>query len=96
MDSGGGITEHTLTFSDVTVTVDGASVTSPYTLTKNCTIVVNVSHSSSGLFDSQLTINDTMYLSDASPVSLDLSQTDIDVTAISGNGSIEATINYTA
>lgn len=39
MESGGGVTEHTLTFSDVTVTVDGASVTSPYTLTKDCTIV---------------------------------------------------------
>lgn len=96
MDSGGGVTEHTLTFSDVTVTVDGASVTSPYTLTKDCTIDVNVSQDSSGLFDSQLTINDTKYLSDASPLSLDLSQTDIDIIAISGNGSIEATINYTA
>ena len=35
----GGVTEHTLTFSGVTVTVDGASVTSPYTLAKDCTIV---------------------------------------------------------
>mgnify|MGYP004502538037 CR=1 FL=1 len=41
----GGVTEHTLTFSGVTVTVDGASVTSPYTLTKDCTIVVTPSES---------------------------------------------------
>lgn len=30
---------HTLTFSDgITATVDGVSVTSPYTLTKSCTL----------------------------------------------------------
>lgn len=40
MDSGGGVTEHTLTFSDLdSLTVNGSTVTSPYTLQNGDVIV---------------------------------------------------------
>lgn len=47
MESGGGVTEHTLTFSGnyESVTVDGERISSPYTLTQNTTVVVTCSPS---------------------------------------------------
>lgn len=40
MESGGGVTEHTLTFSDLdSLTVNGSTVTSPYTLQNGDVIV---------------------------------------------------------
>lgn len=44
---GGGVTEHTLTFSGdyESVTVDGERISSPYALTQNTTVVVTCSPS---------------------------------------------------
>ena len=91
MDSCGGVTEHTLTFSGgVTVTVDGASVTSPYTLTKDCTIEANYT-----LEDGAVIVNGTSY---SQSTTLNLSDTDISISGVDGSCSefITDSINYTA
>lgn len=79
----GGVTGHTLTFTGVTVTVDGVAVTSPYTLNKNCTIVAS---SDIGVSVNGDTSIDTPTMT--------LSDTDI-VLAESRNAVLsEVTINY--
>lgn len=88
MDSGrGGVTEHTLTFSDVTVTVDGASVTSPYTLTKDCTIVATTSTAP------YININGSSVTSYGETISI--SKSDIKILGHKGDTERSVTINYT-
>lgn len=77
--------------TNVSVKVDGVSVTSPYTLTGNATILVT---RTSGTHT--VDINGTEYYGDIT--SVDLSDTDITITnggGKSGNA-ISLTINYTA
>lgn len=96
----GTVTGHTLTFgSELTVTVDGVSVTSPYTLTKNCTIVAATTNGSDlGGTPPKMTVNDVAYGDDTT---IALSGTDISViNANQGVGqqfpwsNITVTINY--
>lgn len=96
----GTVTGHTLTFgSELTVTVDGVSVTSPYTLTKNCTIVAATTNGSDlGGTPPKMTVNDVAYGDDTT---IALSGTDISViNANQGEGqqfpwsNITVTINY--
>lgn len=84
-----GVTEHTLTFSGVKVTVDGGSVTRPYTLTKDCTIVAYYI-----LEDGAVIVNGTSY---SQSTTLNLSNTDISISGVNGSSSefITVTINYT-
>ena len=86
----GGVSSHTLTFSGVTVTVDGTSVTSPYTLTKNCTIRVISSD-----IDFGVKVNGVPY---GQSETISLSQVDITVGGrVPSMGSqVVVTINYTA
>lgn len=86
----GAVSSHTLTFMDETVTVDGAAITSPYTLTKNCTIRV-VSSS----IDFGLKVNGVPY---GQSETISLSQVDITVGGrVPSMGSqVVVTINYTA
>lgn len=99
MESGGGVTEHTLTFSDVTVTVDGASVTSPYALTKDCTIVA-AAPPSDKFTKYGLTCNGKQYIGGPSQISI--MNEDITVSyyvseeEASMDDSTVLTINYTA
>lgn len=80
----GQVTGHTLAFTGVTVTVDGVAVTSPYTLTQNCTIVAS---SDIGVSVNGDTSIDTPTMT--------LSDTDI-VLAENRNAVLsEVTINYT-
>lgn len=88
---GGAVSSHTLTFSSETVTVDGSAVTSPYTLTKDCTIRVKSKGANYGV-----KINGTSY---GESETISLSGVDITV----GGGMVPSfgtqvvvTINYTA
>lgn len=85
------MSSHTLTFSSETVTVDGSAVTSPYTLTKDCTIRVKSKGADFGV-----KINGTSY---GESKTISLSGVDITV----GGGMVPSfgtqvvvTINYTA
>ena len=86
----GAVSSHTLTFTSnkgVSVTVNGTSVTSPYTLTGNATIIVSCSND-------YIRINDAIYTSDET---IALSDVDINcVSSLSAPGSVTITINYTA
>ena len=96
MDSGGGgVTEHTLTFNDVTVTVDGTSVTSPYTLTKDCTIVATTNTSN---YEVVVTAGSVEHHTDTDGNTLSLISTDINIVEANvGATKMSAiTINYTA
>ena len=87
---GGAVSSHTLTFSKsmgVSVSVDGTSITSPYTLTKSAVITVSTSND-------YIEINGTRYTSDET---ITLSNTDIACeSSLSAPGSVTITINYTA
>lgn len=85
---------HTLTFSDVSVTVDGVSVTSPYTLTNSCTIVAELTAGKPTPTTPapQLKINDEYYSLDTT---IDISNSDITIEGFEGDTGIVATINYT-
>ena len=91
----GGVTEHTLTWNasdfrlGITVKVNGADVTSPYTLANGEKITLNSAHT--------IAVNGTSY---TEVTNLDLSNVDIAVTLGSGpnlyNTSPAITINCTA
>ena len=85
------MSSHTLTFSSGTVTVDGAPVTSPYTLTKDCIIRVTSPNANSGV-----KINGTSY-GESKTISL----SGVDITVGGGmvpsfGAQVVVTINYTA
>lgn len=81
---------HTLTFTSgfgVSATVNGTTVTSPYTLTGNATIIVSCSND-------YIEINGVRYTSDET-----IALSDVDITCnstLSAPGSVTVTINYTA
>lgn len=87
---GGVVSSHTLTFTSnmgVSATVNGTSVTSPYTLTGNATIIVSCSND-------YIEINGVRYTSDET-----IALSDVDITCnstLSAPGSVTITINYTA
>lgn len=88
---GGAVSSHTLTFSSETVTVDGSAVTSPYTLTKDCTIRVKSKGANYGVKINGISYGESKTIS--------LSGVDITV----GGGMVPSfgtqvvvTINYTA
>ena len=97
---GGGVTEHTLTFNNLdslTVTVDGASVTSPYTLTKDCTIVAYVKAVlEPGLNSPTITINEELVTITTHTATVNINNSDVSIFATKGDTGIEVTINYTA
>ncbi len=86
----GAVSSHTLTFTSnmgVSATVNGTSVTSPYTLTGNATIIVSCSND-------YIEINGVRYTSDET-----IALSDVDITCnstLSAPGSVTITINYTA
>lgn len=88
--TGGAVSSHTLTFTKsvgITATVNGQTVTSPYTLTENCTIVISCSND-------YLTVNGTTYNSSQT---IALSGVDIVCeSSLSAPGDVTITINYTA
>lgn len=93
------VTEHTLTFSGVTVTVDGASVTSPYTLTKDCTIVAT-GPISDKFTKYGLVCNETLYTAGTTS-QISIANTDIKISYYIDDewASVDTTtltINYTA
>lgn len=85
---------YTLAFNSgdgVSVTVDGVGISSPYTLTNTCTIVVRLTAEKTGA--AQLKINDEYYDADRT---IDISNSDITIVGFKGDTGIEVTINYTA
>lgn len=96
----GGVTEHTLTWNSLdtlTVTVDGASVTSPYTLTKDCTIVAAVvATMAPGLNSPTITVNDELVTITGHTATVNINNSDVSIYATKGDTGIEVTINYTA
>lgn len=89
-----GVTEHTLTFSGVTVTVDGTSVASPYTLTKNCTIVATTNTSN---YEVVVTAGSVEHHTDTDGNTLSLTSTDINIVEanVGATKASAITINYT-
>lgn len=100
LSRGWGVTEHTLTWNSLdtlTVTVDGASVTSPYTLTKNCTIVATVEATLvPGLNGPTITVNDELVTITDHIATVNINNSDVSIFATKGDTNIEVTINYTA
>lgn len=87
------MSSYTLTFTtDVTVTVDGVSVTSPYTLTQSCTIVAT---RVSGIGD--IKVNGDDGTADGGGThTISLSNTDIDIVSTDIGAPEEVyTVNYT-
>lgn len=87
------MSSHTLTFpSENDVSVDGTTVTSPYTLTKNCSISVYSSGAGFGVM-----INGQPY---TTSTTISLSQVDITIGGKTvpsmGEETVHVTINYTA
>lgn len=90
---GGAVSSYTLTFTtDVTVTVDGVSVSSPYTLTQSCTIVAT--RVSGG---GDIKVNGDDGTADGGGThTISLSNVDIDITCTGIGAPQEVyTINYT-
>lgn len=89
---GGAVSSHTLTFDGYTVYVDGQTVTSPYTLTKNCQISVYSKGAGFGV-----AINGQHY---TASTTISLSQVDITVGGKNvpsmGDEQVIVRINYTA
>ena len=84
---------HTLTFSaNASVTVDGVSISSPYTLTQNCTIILNQSTKYDKII---LKVNGVEQPITSDTISL--SNVDIDLEIVRDDASIwdTFTINYT-
>ena len=93
VEGDGAVSSHTLTFpSENTVYIDGQTVTSPYTLTKNCEISVHSSGTDFGLY-----INGRPY---GTSTTISLSQVDITIGGKTvpsmGGEQVIVTINYTA
>ncbi len=90
----GGVTGHTLTFTGVTVTVDGVAVTSPYTLTQNCTIVATANTAN---YEVVVTAGSIEHHTDVDGDTLSLADTDINITeaSVGGTKMNNITINYT-
>lgn len=84
-----------MTFSGVTVTVDGTSVTSPYTLTQNCTIVATANNA---IYEVVVTVGSVEHHTDTDGDTLSLTNTDINITESNAGGTKMnyVTINYTA
>lgn len=72
----GGVTEHTLTFSGVTVTVDGADVTSPYTL-QNGDVIVATSPVGDKWNGYAIICNGELYKTNSTPSSISITNEDI-------------------
>lgn len=89
-----GVTEHTLTFSGVSVTVDGASVTSPYMLTKDCTIAATTNTSN---YEVVVTAGSVEHHTDTDGNTLSLTSTDINIVEanVGATKASAITINYT-
>lgn len=87
---GGAVSSHTLTFSTVIPTIDGVAITSPYTLTKDCTIVVSVT-----LEDTDIKINGVTY-SDTATISIANQDIAMELVGGSRESFFTVTINYTA
>lgn len=92
---GGAVSSHTLTFTGVTVTVDGVAVTSPYTLTENCTIVATANNA---IYEVVVTAGSIEHHTDVDGTTLSLTNTDIDITEhnVTATKNNNITINYTA
>ncbi len=84
------MSSHTLTFSTVIPTIDGVAITSPYTLTKDCTIVVPVT-----LEDTDIKINGVTY-SDTATISIANQDIVMEFVGGSRESFFTVTINYTA
>ena len=103
MDSGGGVTEHTLTFSDLdSLTVNGSTVTSPYTL-QNGDVIVATSPVGDKWNGYAIICNGELYKTDGTPPSISITNEDIVLScttyAYVDPTAAEAyvlTINYTA
>lgn len=77
MDSGGGVTEHTLTFSDLdSLTVNGSTVTSPYTL-QNGDVIVATSPVGDKWNGYAIICNGELYKTDGTPPSISITNEDI-------------------
>lgn len=89
------VTGHTLMFSGVTVKVDGTSVTSPYTLTQNCTIVATAKNA---FYEVVVTAGSVEHHTDVDGNTLSLTNTDISITEnnVTATKMNNVTINYTA
>lgn len=96
------VTGHTLTFGeDLEVKVNGTSITSPYTLTQNCTITAsNTNYSDVGATPPSVTVNNTAY---NNSTTVSISGTDVNIENTNRAvglqfpwGQITVTINYTA
>lgn len=85
---------HTLTFSGVTVTIDGVAITSPYTLANSCTIVAELTadHPTPTTPPPELVVNGEQYALDTT---IDISNSDITITGYKGDTGVVVTINYT-
>lgn len=85
---------HTLTFSGVSVTVDGVAVTSPYTLTNSCTIVAELTADkpTPSTPPPELIVNGEQYAVDTT---IDISNSDITIKGYKGDTGVVVTINYT-
>lgn len=92
---GGAVSSHTLTFSGVTVTVDGVAVTSPYMLTQDCTIVATANNA---IYEVVVTAGSIEHHTDVDGTTLSLTNTDIDITEhnVTATKNNNITINYTA
>lgn len=90
----GEVTEHTLTFTGVTVTIDGTPVTSPYTLNKNCTIVATANTAN---YEVVVTAGSIEHHTDVDGDTLTLADTDINIVeaSVGGTKMNNITINYT-
>ena len=97
----GGVTEHTLTFSGVRVTVNGSSVTSPHLLQNGDTIVASVD-GVPAKGDEQpwsiIYVNGETYTSDGYTTEdpIDINNEDIVISSVTETTSFDLTINYTA
>lgn len=91
----GGTTGHTLTFSGVTVKVDGTPVTSPYALTKDCTIVATANTAN---YEVVVTAGSIEHHTDVDGNTLALADTDINIAEanVGATKMNNITISYTA
>mgnify|MGYP002672554163 CR=1 FL=1 len=91
----GGTTGHMLTFSGVTVKVDGTPVTSPYALTKDCTIVATANTAN---YEVVVTAGSIEHHTDVNGNTLALADTDINIAEanVGATKMNNITISYTA
>ena len=91
----GWTTGHTLTFSGVTVKVDGTPVTSPYALTKDCTIVATANTAN---YEVVVTAGSIEHHTDVDGNTLALADTDINIAEanVGATKMNNITISYTA